>query len=208
MLVQYFGIGGSVSTSTTSSNFNVTTSWQRFSATLSLPSLSGKTIGANDNYFSIRPIYLLSSAATTIDIWGVQLEAGSVATAFTTASGGSPQAELAMCQRYYYRQGGLSLYQAFTPNSPALSTTSVYFGIPVPVTMRVVPSAIDYATLEVIDGVNAAVAVTTANIITATASNSIIQMSATVASGLTQYRSYYLRASNSTSAYIGFSAEL
>ena len=183
-------------------NATLTSTWQRFTGTGTVP--------ASTTQIAIGIAGLPTGTAGTNDyfeITGVQLEVGSVATPYAP-NGATYQAELAACQRYYYRQGGLSLYQAFTPNSPALSTTSVYFGIPVPVTMRVVPSAIDYATLEVIDGVNAAVAVTTANIITATASNSIIQMSATVASGLTQYRSYYLRASNSTSAYLGFSAEL
>ena len=219
---QNFGTGGSPSSSVQTYGGQVTlsTSWARYSVTFTVPSISGKTIGTSANS-SALVLNLWTSGGSdfnartgsmglqnnTFDIWGVQVEAGSTATPFQTATG-TKQGELAACQRYYYRQGGLSLYQAFSPNSPALSTTSVYFGVPVPVTMRVVPSAIDYATLEVIDGVNAAVAVTTANIVTATASNAIIQMSATVASGLTQYRPYYLRASNSTSAYVGFSAEL
>ena len=79
---QNFGSGGSSTNYITTSNFSFTTSWARYTATVSIPSISGKTIGTG-SYF----IFYIRGAGTSvggyIDIWGVQLEAGSVATPFT-----------------------------------------------------------------------------------------------------------------------------
>jgi hypothetical protein len=102
LLGQNFGSGGSSTVFTAaSSGISVTTSWQRFSRTVSLPSIAGKTIGSGNNLelFIRTP----NNVNFTLDVWGVQLEAGSVATPFRLAGGGSKAAELALCQRYYFR---------------------------------------------------------------------------------------------------------
>ena len=98
---QYFGSGGSgdVNTGFTGSA-SVTTSWQRFTFTISMPSISGKTIGTS-SALEIQ-LFLPSGTTPTIDIWGLQLEQGSTATAFQTATG-TIQGELAACQRYYQK---------------------------------------------------------------------------------------------------------
>jgi hypothetical protein len=98
VLVQNFGSGGSTEVATSQVNVNLTSSWQRFTYTVTLPSVSGKTIGAG-NHLEARLVLPLSSY--TIDIWGVQLESGPVATQFKLFGGGSKGAELALCQRYY-----------------------------------------------------------------------------------------------------------
>jgi hypothetical protein len=94
---QNFGSGGSTTVSTTVGTASVTTSWARYSVSVAIPSISGKTIGAGSN-LEIALSY--PAAVMTNDFWGVQVEAGSVATAFQTATG-TIQGELAACQRYY-----------------------------------------------------------------------------------------------------------
>jgi hypothetical protein len=115
-LQQFFGSGGSPSAEVVTSTAvkTITSSWARYSFTISVPSISGKTIGttANTSYLGA---WIFTSCGTTIsalgypavgvqnvtiDIWGVQVEQGSTATAFQTATG-TIQGELAACQRYY-----------------------------------------------------------------------------------------------------------
>jgi hypothetical protein len=114
-LYQSMGTGGStgVYNYPTVKKQAITTSWTRYSYTFTLASLSGKTIGSSDNSLEL---YLWTSAGTqyntqtdsmgiqsaTIDFWGIQAEAGSVATPFETATGTIP-GELAACKRYFNR---------------------------------------------------------------------------------------------------------
>ena len=104
--VQRFGSGGSAEVATTvASNVAVTTSWQRFTYTFTMPSVSGKTIGTS-SYVDME-FYTPLNSTFTLDTWGWQLEYGSKATPFQTATG-TIQGELAACQRYYrksYQQG-------------------------------------------------------------------------------------------------------
>jgi hypothetical protein len=100
-LNQNFGSGGSGLVSTTvTSSISVTTSWTRFSYSVAVPSISGKTIGTS-SYLNLV-IDLPLNATFTLDFWGVQVEAGSVATAFQTATG-TIQGELAACRYYFER---------------------------------------------------------------------------------------------------------
>ena len=103
-LEQDFGAGGSpsgaVSTDLANTNFAITTSWQRFTYTTTVPSISGKTIGTtHSGYLGLR-FWVPVNSTFTLDVWGVQVELGSVATPFETATG-TIQGEFAACQRYY-----------------------------------------------------------------------------------------------------------
>ena len=97
---QIFGTGGSSSVYVGVGTYNLTTSWQRFTTTVSIPGVSGKTINNSDSALLLSYYIVSTNATWTVDIWGVQLESGSVATPFTTASG-SIGGELSLCQRYY-----------------------------------------------------------------------------------------------------------
>jgi hypothetical protein len=137
-VIQNFGSGGSTAVDVTASNVVYTSSWQRFTRTFTMNSVSGKTIGAGN---SVEMRLLLDGVnGANLDIWGVQLEAGSTATAFQTATG-SVQGELAACQRYYYRQTyatGDRTGVGFNAN-----TSLAYIVFPFPVTMRTAPTALE-----------------------------------------------------------------
>jgi hypothetical protein len=213
---QDFGSGGSPSATTQQgSKLAITSSWARYSATFTLASLSGKTVGTNGNS-SLRTFLITSAGSTrdaytgalgiqsvTIDFWGVQVEYGSKATPFQTASGGSPQSELAMCQRYYVRFDNDSV-NAIHGIGLAYDTTNTYFSNQLPVTMRTRPSALDFSALRVSDGVSAT-NITTASIALSDRNQPLLQF--VVASGLTAFRPYLLQ-QQSTSGYYGLSAEL
>lgn len=152
--LQYFGTGGSPSASVivTGTTATISTSWTRYSLTVSIPSISGKTLGTtNDGYLKID---LWTSAGTTIsgagypavgvqnvtiDFWGAQVEAGSTATPFQTATG-TLQGELAACQRYFQMYNNGASYLSIGTGS-YYSTTSVYVTLPTKVTMRTAPTA-------------------------------------------------------------------
>ena len=95
---QQFGSGGSSSTDDVAGSFTPTSSWKKFSFTISLPSISGKTIGTN-NYLRLD-IRFPSNTAVTLDISKIQVERGRNATDFEHRSYGE---ELALCQRYYQK---------------------------------------------------------------------------------------------------------
>ena len=131
---QNFGSGGSASVDTTST-VTIGTSWARYSVTVTLPSVSGKTIGTSS--FLDVVISYGSPASLTIEDWGWQVEIGSTATAFQTATG-TIQGELAACQRYYYQHIDAN-------DKPVMNagyfTASILIGIiPLPVTMRTFPT--------------------------------------------------------------------
>ena len=215
-LWQDFGTGGSPSTATQQgSKVAITSSWARYSATFAVPSLSGKTIGTANN--SNTRVFLITSAGSTrdaytgalgiqsvtVDFWGAQIEYGSTATPFQTASGGSIQGELAAAQRYYYRiQNDAST--SYSVMGAAYTTGGALLTVPLKSTMRVAPTAVDYSSLRLYDLVNAASTVTALTLDTGSPNMAIIAVSAT---GLTQYRSYFLLG-NTVPSYVGFSAEL
>jgi len=153
-IVQNFGSGGSPSGEVYTAGGSVTlsTSWTRYSVTVSVPSISGKTVGTTANTSSVQ-LFLWSSAGSsyasrassigiqsaTVDYWGVQVESGAVATPFRR-NANSIQGELAACQRYYFKTTtGLqkTYYNIF--NSGNCQTAS----IPFPVPMRVAPSTVN-----------------------------------------------------------------
>jgi len=203
VLSQNFGSGGSAQVSTTAGTASVTTSWQRFTLTVALPSISGKTVGTGSSLgFVFRAPF---NTTFTFDIWGVQLEQGSTATAFQTATG-TIQGELAACQRYYYRAtSASSLYTSFGIGWNR-STSAGQCQVQHPVQMRVAPTSIEYSTLSsTILGVSEA-AITTLTL--ASSANGVLMTSMdTSGSGFTT-GVFFLTSKASTSGYIGFSAEL
>mgnify|MGYP006276574695 CR=1 FL=1 len=218
-LQQTFGTGGSPSgdVNTYAGQVTLSTSWARYSVTVAIPSISGKTLGSNNNdalslnmFVSAGSNYnsrtgSLGIQTGTFDFWGVQLEAGSVATPFTTATG-TLQGELAACQRYFQQHTIDVAYGTLSNYGTATSTTSAEAIIPLKVTMRIKPATLTYANLAWNSGV--AVTAITSAALAAESSTQFAYVTGSVASGLTQYRPYALSGNNNSAAYIGISAEL
>jgi hypothetical protein len=157
-LWQDYGTGGSPSAAGTVAQSSVTlsTSWARYSVTVAVPSLTGKTLGTTANTSYLELNLWTSSGSTnaarassigiqnfTASIWGVQLEYASSATYFTTASG-SIAGELALAQRYYQRI--TSAAYGYMCQGQGYGTTGVgytFFGKSI---FRVNPTAIEFAT--------------------------------------------------------------
>lgn len=218
-LQQNYGTGGTASSDLYKSKIAITTSWVRYSVTIALNSLTGKTIGTGSNLavalwvsagsnFNSR-LDSLGLQANTFEIWGVQVEAGSVATPFTTATG-TLQGELAACQRYFWKAGGG--HNTVYGNGFAGSTTKIYTLVSVPVSMRTKSPTLGYSNLRFTD-FGAAVTLSNLVIYTTTggagsvATNELFQLDATV-TGATANRPYTLQNSDSTSGYLQFDAEL
>jgi hypothetical protein len=221
--VQSFGTGGSPSANVifnaTTAKQAITTSWARYSFTVSIPSISGKTLGttAGTDYLNIGLVVSAGSTydsttgtlgiqSNTFQIWGVQLEEGSTASAFQTATG-TKQGELAACQRYYFRLTFDANTRRFGVGIANL-TTNAQIAIPFPVTLRTTPTALEQSgtagDYSVFAGVNV-----TCNAVPTYEQATQVQgvISLPVASGLTAGYAAMGRNIN-TNAYLGWSAEL
>ena len=214
---QYFGTGGSPSGPVDSAGqkLAITTSWARYSFTFNVPSISGKTIGT-DNNDTLR-FFLFTSGgsdwdlytnslgiqSTTIQFAGIQVEAGSTATAFQTATG-NPISELAACQRYFYLLA--SGTGQLLANGIYTSATQFNALVQLPVTMRTTP------TLSATTGTNY---YSTYNGGSDLLNSLTIFSAGTTVSGLynnseaagTQFRPAYAE-TNNAAAFVAFSAEL
>jgi hypothetical protein len=209
---QNFGTGGSTGVTTKAGEVTLSTSWARYSITFTMPSISGKTVGANN--FNTLQFFMSAGSAVdsgaigigvqnnTFQFTAFQLEVGSTVTAFQTATG-NPASELAACQRYYWRAGGDSVYQPYAVGT-AQSTTTAQFSVQNPVPMRVAPTSIDFSTVAVTDSINA---YSISSISFANAGKYVSTINAATSS-LTIYRPYIFVSNNSTSGYFGLSAEL
>jgi uncharacterized membrane protein len=176
----------------------LTSTWQRFTQTGSIASTATE-LAVN---FSYEPVGT-AGANDYFEVTGVQLEIGSVATPFQTASG-SIGGELALCQRYYYRNAPGS-GNAIIGLGLASSTTLARIQFAPKVTMRIAPTSIEYAGNYLTDGVSAFT--TLLSIVNSSAGANSLAASVTIATGLTQFRNYELDTLNTTD-YIAWSAEL
>jgi hypothetical protein len=145
-ILQIFGSGGSPAPAqwalATGAAVTLNTSWTRYSATIVMPTAAGQTFGTNGDDSAWLWLWLSSGATNapvagnigvqtgTVDIWGVQLEVGSVATPLEKPD---PQQDLARCQRFYSNIS-VSLVGYNGTGAPIGQTVCW------PVTMRVAPS--------------------------------------------------------------------
>jgi len=136
---QEFGSGGSPSSGVYgigSTNFTVTTTWQRFTMTTTLPSISGKTVGTNNNDKLNAAIVFPSNASGTIHLSQIQVEKGSTVSDFEFLP---HDVNLRRCYRYCYKTPTGSLFHAYGEycNAHHYTTTTMLGNCSVnPVEMR------------------------------------------------------------------------
>jgi hypothetical protein len=145
-----------------------------------------------------------------LDITGVQLEAGSVATQFTTNTA-NPQQELAACQRYFIRYAAESVFSRYGVGLNYATNQSTIM-MHLPVEMRALPTlattgtASNYAINHGSDTITALSA--GPSIAGAGYSKKIVNLNCVVSSGLTAGSFGQLVSNNNTLSYLDFSAEL
>jgi hypothetical protein len=148
-IYQNYGSGGSATTGGSIGTKALTTSWARYTITTSIASISGKTVGTSS--FLQVLMNMPIGVASTIDVWGFQLEASSTATPFQTATG-TLSGELAACQRYYEKSydqaqapGGVNNYIGTTNLTIGTATTgNLYLSTSFAVVKRGTPTVTLY----------------------------------------------------------------
>ena len=218
-LWQDYGSGGSPSTAATvaQSSVTLTTSWARYSVSVAVPSLTGKTLGttANTSYLELN---LWTSAGSTYNtrassigiqnftasIWGVQLEYASAATYFTTTTG-TLQGELAACQRYYQRiTAGQNFYRFGIGTNVSASQAGIV--VPFKTSMRTTPTFSASGNFDTVEGTTSRG--TNAPTLSSDGNNTESAFLFTSISSANTGYSVQLRSSNNVNSYIDFSAEL
>ena len=178
-----------------------TTSWVRYSVTGTISS-SATEVGLE--MFSS----CVGTAGTNdyVDITGLQLEIGSVPTPFVR-SAGTIQGELAACQRYYWRGSGSQGVNAVLGSAQAVSSTAGRGYVTFPVTMRTAPTSVDWSALS-INEIAAGYTVSTLTLVGSGLENPNMGAVSFTTTGLNAYRYYAIVINNSSSGFLGFSAEL
>ena len=136
-LAQDFGSGGSPSARVTDigvTKISIGTNWQKVTVTATLPSISGKTLGTDNNDYLQFDIWFdagsnfnartdtLGQQSGTFEIAQVQVEPGPVATPFERRPIGT---ELALCQRYY-ETGHRSFFSGDVTSANVYYSTNFY----------------------------------------------------------------------------------
>ena len=134
-LDQNFGSGGSPSPNVSGNGIAVTlgTTWTRYSVTLALPSVAGKTLGTSGDsrtslnlWHSAEATFAMRSGGVgvqsgTIFLWGVQLEIGSVATPLEKPE---PSDDVRRCQRFY--QTGYTAFLGYGAASQQIGMSGIF----------------------------------------------------------------------------------
>jgi hypothetical protein len=177
----------------------LTTTWQRFSysATLSASMTEMAVV------FASVPVGT-AGAADYFEVTGVQVEAAATASPYAP-NGATYQAELAACQRYYFRQSLAAGATSGSAFGSAKSTTVATMVYSMPVTMRVAPTSGEHSNVRLWDGANV---FTVTSAVFSGSTDGFGTADFGVASGLTQYRPYQIIANASLAGYVAFSAEL
>jgi hypothetical protein len=185
-----------------------TTAFTRFSVSFTI---GASTASAGADFFEIELSATQAGATGAYyELTGVQLEVGATATPFSR-TGGSLAGELRECQRYYYRATpGTTAYGLINHFGIATSSTIVMSTLNLPVTMRINPFSVDFSTLRVFGQTTGNYNAVTNVTIDTGATGSTTPQSAMLlltSTSLTTNSIYGFGTNNSTSGYVGVSAE-
>lgn len=135
-IIQNFGTGGSPSAEVTAiavQKSALTTSWQKISLTVTMPSISGKVLGTNENSYTAINFWYdagatynartssLGQQSGTFDLAQLKLEDGANVTTHILA-GGSFALDLEGCQRYFEKSPDVEEI----PGTTSTGETSVF----------------------------------------------------------------------------------
>ena len=220
---QNYGTGGSPSTAEyiVGENVTLSTSWEKYTVTLTTNTLSGKTFGTNNNdYLRFHFLYMWGSSnpfgatgsetyvgSGYVDIAQVQLNAGSEALPFCPRSYGE---ELALCYRYFQNLNYFnttSSYRASYGVGQSISSTTVYVHIGYLQPMRTTPT-LSFNNLAIRNGSGSRITCTGLSLDGGGFSESGVLCVGTVSSGLTAGQATHLCGANASGNYIHFDAEL
>ena len=194
-------VSSNTNTQIATGTFTVSPTVTRFSTNISIPAAATTGIQI---LFTVGAL----TSGLTWTIGNVQLERGSTASSFEYRSYGT---ELALCQRYYYRNFPAATNKTFCMSFN--STTVLAYGyLQFPVSMRTSPTALEQSgTANNYLIAYLATSTTCSAVPTFVfASPDGATIAATVASGLTAGQGSQIRAdaTNGATAYLGWSAEL
>ena len=200
---QDFGSSGSADVATSiQTGITLTTSWQKFTYSIDVPSISGKTVAGGDDNIAFR-IGNPNTEIWDMDIAQVQVEKGSVATDFEVR----PIAEeLILCKRYYQKFVSPRVNYLIANPGIAMSTNGINFDIPLDTEMRIQTDGTSGTVTKSGDfGINAFASSgdNTSGVNVFRLSKHSLQIDMTKASStLSSYSSYYVSAANGASLAI------
>lgn len=200
---QVFGTGGSPSTgvSVVTKDFTIGTTWRRYQVSADVPSISGKTLGSDDNDYLQWRIRNTASETFTLDLACVQIDVGGFsAKSFRMRS--EPE-EYARCLPYFQRLVDANLLRPVAGAGQATSTTNGSFSMSFPAPMRKIPtlvlSDVGHFSLSAAGGGD--LTCTAMSLTSGRVTRFGADMSATVASGLAGGNSTAMRATNASARF-------
>jgi hypothetical protein len=178
-----------------------TGTWTRYTGTFTVPSDAvGLRIGVEPS--------VVQASGVVVYFAGAQLEQGSTATAFQTASG-TIQGELALCQRYYQRFTSGTVFGSMPVYAVSSTSTIIRGFVSTPVSLRTIPTAVDFSALgweTNFGGTVTSISNATFYSTCGSAAAPVVEFTTTGVSASPVY--YTIVTNNNAAGYLGLSAEL
>jgi len=189
-------------TSIATGSFTINSTLTRYSASIAIPAAATTGI---EIVFTGGALL----ASQTLTFSNAQLELGSFATTFERRPIAT---ELAMCQRYYFRLSNTTASDYAVGSGSCFSTTFIVCTIKYPVSMRVSPSAIEStataSNYSILGSGGTTIACSAIPAFRTGSNAEVAYVLFTVASGVTAGNASIAFIVASTSAYLGWGAEL